>query len=336
MAVLNGWQLFAQRQASRSLTQVGNPSARMHWAQLPPLWFNRNRVQPWVLGRMQSFRLVTTEPSFRFILAEPNRNQSTSSSSDGTTTLTPGKKPLITKHHVKQRIDDNIRPFRLVTVKRAKPRPPYSSSSGTTSLTKAKKSIVRDHWAQESPTSSPVRRSTSLTKAEDSIVRNHWSDQRPSDRMPRFRPFMTETTKNGPTYSSFDGTTLPSYISQVQFPASDVAGYKAPRGGPQCKRTEEDLRNVRAVLKTPIKLVALYVTPRMIDAIKESPYFDSDDNEIVIFSHRHRTRGRNVQHCYKILSRLIRNVSCEISYRRQRIAADEVMYRGEVLAPDRE
>ena len=57
MAVLNGWHLFAQRQASRSLTQVGNPSARMHWAQLPPLWFNRNRVQPWVLGRMQSFRL---------------------------------------------------------------------------------------------------------------------------------------------------------------------------------------------------------------------------------------------------------------------------------------
>ena len=197
----------------------------------------------------------------------------------------------------------------------------------------------------------------SLTQGERPLVRGHWS-QLPSDlskkdqvqpwfddreqRFPMvttdrsFRMVSTEPLGNLPTYSSFDGTALPSYISQVKFPAGDVAGYKAPRGRTQSERTEEDRRNAEAVLTTPIRLLEPYITPEMIDVIKDSPYFKRHENEVVFSSHRYRTRGQNVQHCYKMLSHFIRNASREISYRTERIAVDEMMYREDGSADDPE
>ena len=174
------------------------------------------------------------------------------------------------------------------------------------------------------------------TQQTSFLFKKHRVKSYGDDKMQSFRLVTLESTKKRPMDSSFDGTALPSYLSKVNFPAGDVAGYKAPRGGLWYERTEEDRRNVETVLTTSIRIMAAYVTPKMIDTIKKSPYFKRDENEVVFSSHRHRTRGRNVQYCYKILSRFTGNIFSEIVYRRQRIAADERMYREDGAAHDPE
>ena len=195
--------------------------------------------------------------------------------------------------------------------------------------TQVERPLIRKHWAQLPP--SPSEKHQVQPWVDDRVQSFQLAT---TDRS--FRLISTEPPGKRPTHSSFDGAALPSYVSQVNFPAGDVAGYKAPKGGPQSKRTEDDRRNAEAVLTTPIRFLAPYVTPEMIDAIKESPYFKRHENELVFSSHRYRTRGQNVQYCYKMLSHFIRNVSSEISYRTRRIAVDEMMYRDDRSACDTE
>ena len=131
---------------------------------------------------------------------------------------------------------------------------------------------------------------------------------------------------------AFDGTVVPKQLSSLHYPAGAVAGHtpKAPRK----RRTVEEKQKVKAVLTTPIPPLAEYLTPQMMDMIKQSPYVKSSsvkdgEDVVVLQSDEHRTRGQNELECYKLLSRLLRNIASEIVYREQRIVADEKMYREE-------
>ena len=132
---------------------------------------------------------------------------------------------------------------------------------------------------------------------------------------------------------SFDGTVIPKHLSQAEFPAGDVTGPTSPSRLLRM-RTDEDKRRVEAVLTTPISSLATYISPEMMDMIKKSPFIKHGEDVVVFRSHLHRTRGQNRLECYRILSRFLRNVASEIVYRKQRIAADEMMYKTEGAIDD--
>ncbi len=165
-------------------------------------------------------------------------------------------------------------------------------------------------------------------------------EARPSRRLAKFHKLTDQASLPSESLTqkwlrrfTFDGTVIPNHLSQYEFPAGDVADNIFPPG-PQRKRTEEDKRRVEVVLKTPIPALAEYVSPEMIKMIKQSPYKARDENMTILRSHRHQRRRQNLQECYRILSRFIRNVASEIVYREKRIAADEKMYREEGAIDD--
>ena len=165
-------------------------------------------------------------------------------------------------------------------------------------------------------------------------------EARPSRRLPNFHKFTGQASLPDESLTqkwlrgfTFDGTVIPNHLSLYEFPGGDVAGNISTRG-PQRKRTEEDKRRVEVVLKTPIPALAEYVSPEMMKMIKQSPYKARDENVTIFRSHRHQRRRQNLQECYRILSRFIRNVASEIVYREKRIAADEKMYREEGAIDD--
>ena len=131
-----------------------------------------------------------------------------------------------------------------------------------------------------------------------------------------------------------DGTVVPKHLSRVRFPAGPVA--EPTPQIPRKKRTSEDKANVEAVLITSIPLLTEYLSAEMIDMIRTSPFHDPSEDEVIIRSDQHRTRGQNVLGCFKRFTRLIRNVANEIVYREQRIAAEERMYREEGAFDDPE
>ena len=127
---------------------------------------------------------------------------------------------------------------------------------------------------------------------------------------------------------SIDGTVVPRRLSHYEFPAGKISGYERPPGPPR-RRTDEDKRRVEAVLTTPISALTEYVSPKMIEMIKESPLITRGENVVVFRSHQYPTRRKNLVDCFRLLSRFIKNVASEIVYREQLIAAEERMYNGE-------
>ena len=89
------------------------------------------------------------------------------------------------------------------------------------------------------------------------------------------------------------------------------------------KRTQEDKQRVEAVLKLQIPPMAKYVSPEMIESIKESPYYARYKNAIILRCHQHQSQGANKRQCYKNLNSLVRNVANEIVYQEKRIVVDE-------------
>ena len=103
-------------------------------------------------------------------------------------------------------------------------------------------------------------------------------------------------------------------ISQVDFPAGRSAPTPPPPG-PSPKRTAEDRRRSEAVLKTPIGLLRNYVSTKVIEKIKKSPYYVHDEDTIVLRCHQHQKQERNESLCNGQLIRLLQNVESEIGYR---------------------
>ena len=131
-----------------------------------------------------------------------------------------------------------------------------------------------------------------------------------------------------------DGTVVPKHLSRIRFPAGHVA--EPTPQLPRKRRTNEDKANMEAVLITSIPPLTEYLSAEMIDMIRTSPYHDPREDEVIIRSDEHRTRGQNVLGCFKRLTLFIRNVANEIVYRERRIAAEEKMYREEGAFDDPE
>lgn len=134
---------------------------------------------------------------------------------------------------------------------------------------------------------------------------------------------------------SFDGTVVPRRLSHYEFPAGKMDDCKRPPGPPR-KMTKEGKRRAEAVLTTPISALTEFVSPKMIEMIKESPLITRGENVVVFRSHQYPTQKKNLVDCFRLLSRFIKNVASEIVYREQLIAAEERMYKGEDALDDPE
>lgn len=109
----------------------------------------------------------------------------------------------------------------------------------------------------------------------------------------------------------------------IEFPAGDVVP-SPPSSGPMPKRTQEDRQKVEAVLELRVSQMAKYISPEMLESIKESPYYARYKNAILLRCHQHQSQGANKRQCYKNLNSLIRNVANEIVCREKMIVVDEM------------
>ena len=126
---------------------------------------------------------------------------------------------------------------------------------------------------------------------------------------------------------------IPRNLPQVEFPAGDVVA-SPPSSGPMPKRTQEDRQKVEAVLELRTLHLAKYISPKMMESIKESPYYARYKNAVLLRCHQHQSQGANMRQCYRNLNSLIRNVANEIVYREKKIVIDETAYRGEADIDD--
>ena len=110
------------------------------------------------------------------------------------------------------------------------------------------------------------------------------------------------------------GLVIPRDLPQVEFPASDITVIPPHHAKPY-KRTAKDRGRVKALLKLPMSPLATYVSPAMIDRIKESPYYVHDKDAVVLECDQHLTRAANERRIYANISCFLRNVGQEIVYR---------------------
>ena len=214
--------------------------------------------------------------------------------------------------------------------------------------------LIRKHWAQPHFN---MRVRHERIRRRDARFRLYWKEipmveEEPSKKVPSSRPsaskyFPDPNNRTPKTAGSltqlwlsrmvYGGLVIPRYLSRLDFPARDVSGFTPPPGL-QRKRTEKDRRRVEAVLTTSITSLAEWISPEMMNMIEKSPFTTRDKyGSVLVFrSHRLWTRGENLQECYRILQRFLRNVASEIVYREQRIEADEMKYREEGAIDDPE
>lgn len=119
---------------------------------------------------------------------------------------------------------------------------------------------------------------------------------------------------------------VPRDLVLVEFPAGDIDPIPPPPG-PTPKRTEEDRRRVEAVLKVRISSLTRFVSPEMMDSIRDSPYYVHDEDVVILRCHQHQKRGANGQQCFRDLNLFVRNVANEIVYRENSTAADEMVHK---------
>ena len=113
-----------------------------------------------------------------------------------------------------------------------------------------------------------------------------------------------------------DFRVVPRDLPQVEFPAGDITLIPpAPAKTRTRTRTDEDRQRVEAVLKLPMSPLARYVSPEMIDRLKESPYYVHDEDAVVLRCHQHRSQPANRRQILAHVTCLIRNVAQEIVYR---------------------
>ena len=108
---------------------------------------------------------------------------------------------------------------------------------------------------------------------------------------------------------------IPKHVSKLEFPAGDIKPVKHSTG-PMPKRTQEDRRRAEAVLTTPVFLLANYITPEMLESIKESPHYDDMGAVVIRCDHHQKQAGNKIQ-CFRLLTRLLKSIAMEINYREQ-------------------
>lgn len=209
----------------------------------------------------------------------------------------------------------------------------------------ARKPLFRKHLVQPHPDKRVREEKRDRIEARFQLW---WGERRQKVRLsprPRFNsvceptsqalPHAESLTQEWLSKFSFDGTVVPRRLSHYEFPAGKIADCERPPGPPR-RRTDEDKRRTEAVLTTPISALNEWVSPEMLEMIKESPLITRGENTVVFRSHQYPTQKKNLLDCFRLLSRFIKNVASEIVYREQLIAAEERIYKGEEAFDDPE
>ena len=217
----------------------------------------------------------------------------------------------------------------------------FTQRQSPRTLTQIRKALgtkpqFRKHWAQPHYDERITDEKRERMEDRFSIW---WGERRQQHRLsPRLRflngpeptsqglPQAASLTQDWLSRFSHDGTVVPRRLSAYEFPTGYSPRPRRPTGL-LTKRTKDDKRRSEAVLTTPFSELTEYVSPEMMEMIKESPLITRGENAIVFRSHMYSSQKMNLLECFRLLSRFIRNVASEIVYREQRIAAEERMYR---------
>ena len=183
--------------------------------------------------------------------------------------------------------------------------------SSTEKHAKNYEKAFRTHWEAPAQKSSLIRRKLA-----------NWSRDPPPYYHEPARPDVSPTQK-WLTSTGSAANVIPGHLPMIEFPAGDVVP-SPPSSGPMPKRTQEDRQKVEAVLELRVSQMAKYISPEMLESIKESPYYARYKNAILLRCHQHQSQGANKRQCYKNLNSLIRNVANEIVCREKMIVVDEM------------
>lgn len=215
---------------------------------------------------------------------------------------------------------------------------------------------ITRHLTQKHEPEGPVIRKHLVQPSTDKHVkkyekdfRAHWEGPAQKSKLPRLKlanrsqdapPYYHEPARQdiSPTQEWLTSmgsavNVIPKNLPQVEFPAGDVVA-SSPSSGPMPKRTQEDRQRVEAVLELRISHLAKYISPEMMESIKESPYYARYKNAVLLRCHQHQSQGANQRQCYRNLNSLIRNVANEILYRERKIVVDEMAYGREADIDD--
>ncbi|CAD6592650.1 MAG: hypothetical protein ASARMPREDX12_006294 [Alectoria sarmentosa] len=212
----------------------------------------------------------------------------------------------------------------------------FSQRQASRNTTQYDKPVFRRHLVQPKPEKFARNQNKAFnlfwltrSKTLENIRLGRWSRRplidftKPTSPAPHH---VVSATQKWLTAMAANANVVPRDLTLVEFPAGDIDPIPRPPG-PTPKRTEEDRRRLEAVLKVRISSLTRFVSPEMMDSIRDSPYCAHDEDVIIMRCHKRLKRKANGQQCFRDLNRFVRNVANEILYRENSTAADEMVHK---------